>query len=109
MSDQLKSAEVERAREFRAYVLGISLALALTLMPFALVYWSVITRFGLLVAIGVFGFVQMIVHFRFFLHINPPKQNTDDLLLIAFSLSLVAIMVGGTVWILYNLAMRMML
>jgi cytochrome o ubiquinol oxidase operon protein cyoD len=66
-------------------------------------------RFWLLIAIGVFCLVQMIVHFRFFLHINPPKQNTDDLLLIAFSLCLVAIMVAGTIWILYNLAMRMML
>jgi heme/copper-type cytochrome/quinol oxidase subunit 4 len=29
-------------------------------------------------------------------------------MIIAFSLGLVATMVGGTVWILYNLAMRMM-
>ena len=54
------------------------------------------------------AFFQAIVHFQFFLHINPPKQNVDDLHLILFSTMILALMAGGTIWIMYNLAIRMM-
>ena len=110
--DQVRNREVEHTEEFRSYIWGIILALALTLAPFGLVYWSVAPHFWLIIAIGGFGFVQMIVHFRFFLHIRPSirpmTQNTDDFLLVLLSAGLVAAIVGATIWILYNLAMRMM-
>jgi cytochrome o ubiquinol oxidase operon protein cyoD len=64
--------------------------------------------FGLYLAIGGFALVQVVVHFRCFLHIDPPRQNVDDLHLILFSSLLLFFMVGGTIWILANLAMRMM-
>ena len=102
------NSEEEYQRERNSYIIGFCLALALTFVPFALVYWSAFSRFGLLVAIGVFAFIQAIVHFRFFLHINPPKQNVDDLHLILFTTMILAVMAGGTIWILYNLAVRMM-
>jgi cytochrome o ubiquinol oxidase subunit IV len=62
---------------------------------------------GLYLAIGGFAIVQAIVHFRCFLHINPPRQNMDDLHLLLFSSLLLFFMVGGTIWILSNLATRM--
>ena len=94
-------------RELHIYLVGFGLALALTLAPFALVYWSAMPRSWLLIAIGAFALVQVVVHFRCFLHINPPKQKTDDLQLILFSSLLLLLMAGGTVWILHNLALRM--
>ncbi len=97
----------EYRRERNSYIIGFGLALALTFVPFALVHWKAFGRFGLIVAIGVFAFFQAIVHFRFFLHITP-KQNVDDLHLILFSTLILAVMAGGTIWILYNLAIRMM-
>jgi cytochrome o ubiquinol oxidase subunit IV len=105
---QQEDREEEYRGERNSYIVGFGLALALTFVPFALVYWSALSRFGLFVAIGVFAFVQAIVHFRFFLHINPPRQNVDDLHLILFSTLILALMAGGTIWILYNLAIRMM-
>ena len=95
-------------RDLRSYIWGISLSFALTVPPFALVYWSVISRFALYIAIGAFALVQIVVHFRFFLHINPPKQKTDDLQLILFSCLILLLMAGGTIWIMANLATRMM-
>ncbi|MHB1245380.1 MAG: cytochrome o ubiquinol oxidase subunit IV [Sulfuriferula sp.] len=96
----------EERREFRSYVWGIGLALLLTLVPFALVYWAVIPRFSLLIVIGVLALIQMVVHFRFFLHIGL-RQKREDFQLILFSVLLLAIMVGGTVWIMASLATRM--
>jgi len=94
--------------ELRVYVIGYGLALLLTAVPFALVYWSALPPFWLLIAIGAFALVQVVVHFRCFLHIDPPKQKNDDLQLILFSSLILLLMIGGTIWILANLAMRMM-
>lgn len=96
----------EERREFRSYVWGIGLAMLLTLVPFALVHWAVIPRFSLLIVIGVIALIQMVVHFRFFLHIGL-RQKREDFQLILFSVLLLAIMVGGTVWIMASLATRM--
>ncbi|MHA6720419.1 hypothetical protein ACX40Y_13325 [Sphingomonas sp. RS6] len=52
--------------------------------------------------------VQMIVQFRCFLHISLQRSARDDLRLILFSTLIVALMVGGTLVILFNLRMRMM-
>jgi cytochrome o ubiquinol oxidase operon protein cyoD len=106
--DDQAERKQEEHREFRSYVWGIGLALLLTLVPFALVRWVGIPRFPLLVVIGVFALVQMLLHFRFFLHIGF-KQKREDLQLILFSALLLAIMVAGTIWIMASLAMRMVM
>ncbi len=106
--DQDRNRGDDYWRELGSYVWGLGLAFAFTLVPFALVFWSALSRTGLLIAIGVFAFMQIIAHFRFFLHINPPRQNTDDLELILFSALIIFFMAGGTIWILFNLAFRMM-
>ncbi len=104
-SDYAERKRNER-REFRSYVWGVGLALVLTLVPFALVYWKAAPRSTVLTVIGVLAFVQMIVHFRFFLHIGF-RQKREDLQLILFSALLLIIMVAGTIWIMTNLAARM--
>ncbi len=104
--NQQTGSKQEERRDFRSYVWGAGLALLLTLVPFALVYWVAIPRFPLLIVIGVFALAQMLVHFRYFLHINF-SQKREDLQLILFSTLLLAIMVGGTIWIMASLAARM--
>ncbi len=97
----------EYKHELRTYALGYGLALALTLVPFGLVYWSAMPIHGLYLVIGGLAIVQALVHFRCFLHIDPPRQNMNDLQLILFSSLLLFFMAGGTIWILANLATRM--
>ncbi len=112
MSEQTRSvADADRLRQeeretLRSYVWGVGLALLLTLVPFALVYWAALPRFSLLIVIGVLAVAQMVVHFRFFLHIGF-RENREDLQLILFSTLLLIIMIGGTIWIMYSLAQRM--
>lgn len=96
----------QERREFRSYVWGIGLALLLTLAAFAVVHWHVLPRLSIFYVIGALALVQMIVHFRFFLHIGF-KQRREDLQLILFSAVLLIIMIGGTVWIMASLASRM--
>lgn len=104
------SDETERQKEqkedFRSYVWGYVLALLLTVGPFALVYWSVLPQPQIFVVIGVLALVQMVVHFRFFLHIGL-KRRREDLQLILFSALLLSMMVAGTIWIMVSLHARM--
>lgn len=76
-------------------------------MPFALVGWHLLAPSMLWLAIGLFALVQGVVHFRCFLHVNPPHENLDETLLILFTVFIVIMMAGGTVWILGNLHSRM--
>lgn len=89
------------------YVWGLVAALFLTLIPFGLVYSDAMDRTQILVIIGIFAIIQMLVHFRCFLHVGW-KQQREDLLLLLFSGSLLAFLIVGTLWVMANLAARMM-
>jgi len=106
--DLERRAERDRAqrREFRSYVWGVGLALLLTVVPFALVQWAGIGRVYVMILVGAFALAQLLVHFRFFLHIGL-RQKREDLQLILFSALLLTIMVSGTIWIMVSLALRM--
>ncbi|HTT04675.1 MAG TPA: cytochrome C oxidase subunit IV family protein [Steroidobacteraceae bacterium] len=106
-AEQARLAAEER-RDLHAYVWGVTLALLLTVVPFALVHEGHASRFALWVVIGTFGIVQMIVHFRCFLHITLSHKR-EDLQLILFSALILIILIGGTVWIMGSLALRMAL
>ncbi|NYT77214.1 cytochrome C oxidase subunit IV family protein [Alcaligenaceae bacterium] len=93
-------------RELLSYVWGVGLALLLTLVPFALVHWGMMAKSALYITIGVLALAQMVVHFRFFLHIGFTHKR-EDLQLILFSALLLFIMVAGTIWIMASLAVRM--
>lgn len=96
----------EYKRELRGYLVGYGLAIALTLVPFGLVNWRGLSQYGLYVAIGACALTQIVIHFRFFLHIDPPRQKVDDLQLILFSGLLLFFMIAGTIWIMTSLATR---
>ena len=103
----MSSANSDYQRDLRAYLVGIGLAALLTAIPFALVAWGGFGRTAVLATIGVCALVQVAVHLRYFLHIDFSRQQREDLHLILFSTLLLILMAGGTVWVLANLAGRM--
>ena len=90
------------------YSVGYGFALMLTLLAFALAHWQVVPLPTTLWLVFGLALVQMIVHFRCFLHVSRQGPARDDLQLILFSTVIVLLMVGGTLVILFNLRMRMM-
>lgn len=68
--------------------------------------WAVRNQVLAVSQVKPFALVQMIVHFRFFMHIRLNGRR-EDLQLILFSTAVLIIMVGGTVWIMGGLALRM--
>ena len=95
-------------RETMTYVVGYGLALLLTFASFGLVYLGLLRgRQAFYTVLGL-GLVQLLVHLRCFLHIDLTRSARADLQLILFSSMIIALMVGGTLVILFNLQARMM-
>lgn len=90
------------------YLVGFALALILTVIPFGLVYLHVWPADKTLWVIGLAAVLQVAVHLRFFLHITFKRTPLENLLALGFAALLILIMVGGSLWIMYNLHYRMM-
>ena len=95
-------------RETMTYVVGYGSALVLTGLAFGLVYFRLLGEQAAFYTVLGLGLVQMLVHFRCFLHIDLQRSARADLVLILFSSLVVALMVGGTLVVLFNLYHRMM-
>lgn len=95
-------------RELKVYLTGLMLAIVLTGAAFASVRWPWMARSGVLATVAVLALVQVVVHLRYFLHIDFSRQKREDLQLILFSALILLLMAGGTLWVLANLAERMM-
>lgn len=105
---QLPDSEAENPRqEYREYCIGGALALVLTLAAFGVVaaeWFAPLTR---LILITVLAVLQVVAHFRYFLHIDLRRSHRDELQLILFTALILFLMAGGTIWILWNLHFRM--
>ncbi len=95
-------------RSIRPYLIGLGLALILTAIPFALVATHALTRLTTLVIIAIAAVIQILVHLGFFLHIGFRPAQRENLIAMAFAAVLIVFMVGGTLWIMFDLYYRMM-
>ena len=94
--------------DLRAYLTGFVLAVILTAIPFALVYFKALSVGPTVAVIVVAAVAQVVVHLRFFLHIDFHKTPRENLLALFFAGFLIFVMVGGTLWIMFDLHYRMM-
>jgi cytochrome o ubiquinol oxidase operon protein cyoD len=95
------------AHGLKSYVTGFVLALILTAIPFALVAANPLPRAATLVIIAVAAIIQVLVHLRYFLHLDLTSTPRENLLAILFAAILIIIMVGGSFWIMLDLQHRM--
>jgi cytochrome o ubiquinol oxidase operon protein cyoD len=93
-------------RDHRTYLTGFVLALILTLIPFAVVYWALLSATATLVVIVVTAIAQIVIQLRFFLHINFKTTPRENLIALFFAAFLIFVMVGGSLWILFDLHHR---
>jgi cytochrome o ubiquinol oxidase operon protein cyoD len=91
----------------RSYLTGFALALILTAIPFALVAANPLPRLVTLIIISVAAIIQVLVHLRYFLHLDLTSTPRENLLAILFAAILIVIMIGGSFWIMFDLHGRM--
>jgi cytochrome o ubiquinol oxidase operon protein cyoD len=94
--------------ELRSYLTGFVLALVLSAIPFALVASGALAPMATLVVIAVLAIVQILVHLRYFLHLDLRSSPPENLLALVFAAILIFIMIGGSLWIMFDLRARMM-
>ena len=93
----------------RNYLIGFVLAVVLSVIPFWLVATHVLPPQRTLLVIGIAAVLQVLVHLRFFLHINFTTTPKENVLALVFTALLIFIMVGGSFWIMFDLHQRMSL
>ncbi|MDR3568279.1 MAG: cytochrome o ubiquinol oxidase subunit IV [Syntrophobacteraceae bacterium] len=92
----------------KSYAAGFLLALLLTGASFALVMNRALSRPVTIVAIFGAAFVQSLVHIHYFLHLDMSSSSRWNVLALIFTVLIMAIFIGGTIWIMYDLNGRMM-
>lgn len=95
-------------RTIKPYLIGLALAVLLTAIPFGLVAAGSLPRQTTLIVIAVLAVIQILVHLTFFLHIDFKTTPRENLVALAFAVVLICIMVGGSLWIMFDLYHRMM-
>ena len=98
----------ESARqELKSYGIGFAASLLLTVGAFAAALSDLPSTWKI-IAICVAALLQIVTHMRNFLHLSfTGEQSREDLLLVLFSALLLAIMAGGTWYIMSDLGGRM--
>ena len=93
----------------REYVTGFLLSVVLTAIPFWLVmHGAPADKVTTGVIITLFAAVQVVVHMIYFLHLNARSQGGWNMLALIFTVMLVAIVLTGTLWVMYHLNHNMM-
>lgn len=93
----------------RSYLTGFVLSVILTAIPFWLVMAEVIES-RQITALLIFGcaIVQIVVHVVYFLHVDTRAEGGWTLISFVFTVVIVAIMIGGSVWVMYHLNTNLM-
>ena len=104
---QIDSTGASRG-SFKSYTTGFILSILLTAIAFALVVIGALPRPAVLFGIIGAALVQILVHLHYFLHLDTSSEARWNILAILFTLLIMIIFVGGTIWIMFNLNYRMM-
>ncbi|MFA6230252.1 MAG: cytochrome o ubiquinol oxidase subunit IV [Rhodanobacter sp.] len=93
----------------RSYLTGFTLAAVLTIIPFWLVMGHVLssTLVTTLIVLGLAA-AQIVVHVVYFLHLDTKSEKGWNMLAFIFTMVLVVIVLGASVWVMYNENANMM-
>jgi cytochrome o ubiquinol oxidase subunit IV len=90
------------------YTIGLFLAFILTATSFWAANTSLLWAPGVPLGLAVLAIAQIGVHLVFFLHITTGRDNTNNVLALAFGMLIVILVIGGSLWIMTNLNANMM-
>jgi cytochrome o ubiquinol oxidase operon protein cyoD len=93
---------------YKSYFLGFVLSIILTLASYGVVKGQLFLPSTSYITISVLALVQLLVQLIFFLHITEEKKPRLNLISFLFTLILIIILVGGSLWVMYNLNYNMM-
>jgi cytochrome o ubiquinol oxidase operon protein cyoD len=90
-----------------SYVTGYIFSIYLTVTAYLVVYNHLFSHLTLTILIIGLAFVQFIVQIVFFMHLGRETKPRWKLAVMLFMIMVVLILVGGSLWIMSNLNVRM--
>jgi cytochrome o ubiquinol oxidase operon protein cyoD len=90
------------------YTIGLFLAVILTATSFWAANTALLWAPGVPLGLAVLAIAQIGVHLVFFLHITTGRDNTNNVLALAFGMLIVILVIGGSLLIMTNLNANMM-
>ncbi|CAD6545901.1 cytochrome o ubiquinol oxidase subunit IV [Paraburkholderia metrosideri] len=91
-----------------SYMVGFVLSVILTAAAFGFVMTGMLTGQHALLAISALAVVQIVVHLVFFLHMSTSSAQRWNVMAFGFTVMTMVILVGGSLWVMHNVAMNMM-
>ncbi len=93
---------------FKLYVIGFILSVVLTAVAFWVVISGTLTYSAILTIIFAAAVAQILVHLHYFLHLDFSSEAQWNMLAMVFTVLILVLFVGGTLWIMHDLNYRMM-
>lgn len=94
--------------KLKDYFTGFLLAIVLTAMPFWVVADKDGSKKSAMVLIAACAVLQMAVHLRFFMHYITKRVPIEATIALALAVMMGSIIIGGAIWVMYDLNYRMM-
>jgi len=95
-------------KTLKSYLIGLGSSLTLTIIAFALVANHLLADQSLYILLAVLAILQLFAQVTFFLRMNTSPEGRWNLMPFLFTIFVAAILVGGSLWIMYNLNYNMM-
>lgn len=89
------------------YVIGFILCIILTVMSFGVVENRFFSTEGTYIALSTLAIIQLFVQSLFFLRLNASQDGRWNLMPFLFAIVIIAILVSGSLWIMYSLNYNM--
>lgn len=104
-----KEDYVNDRREIITYTIGFVLSIFLTVLAYLLVVLDLSISDGWVMGtILWFAVVQLFIQIYYFLHLGSGERPRFNLLIFVLTIIILVIIVGGSLWIMWDLADRMM-
>jgi cytochrome o ubiquinol oxidase operon protein cyoD len=86
-----------------SYIAGFALSVVLTVAAFWAAMRLAAPRVEVIALVLLLAVAQVLVHLACFLHMSPRRENRWNLVSLAFTALILALIVGGSVWIMANM------
>jgi len=108
-TDILVSTHQPENASLKGYVIGFIGSLLLTMTAYLMVRYGQLDKPIMIAILAVLALAQFVVQLVYFLHIGKEFSPRLKLIVLVFMVSVVLILVGGSIWIMNNLNGRVMM
>lgn len=107
MSDESNNVAVTEdgtgKKTLGSYIIGFVSSVILTLISFTLVGKKLLSHDPLYIALVIIAVILLLIQVIFFLRLNAKPKGRMNLMAFIFTILVVAIVVVGSLWIMYNM------